>query len=147
MSPVTEEALTASHTLEYTYKRSLGPVLSHFFTGLRDHRIFGIRCRDGRVMVPPKEYDPDTGESIDEFVEVSDRGSVQTWTWVSAPRRQQPLDHPFAYALVLLDGADTPMLHVVDVGDSSAMSTGMRVRARWAEATTGTILDLVFVPE
>jgi hypothetical protein len=146
MSPATEKALTASHRLEYTYKRSLGPILSRFFTGLRDHRIFGIRRADGSVMVPPKEYDPETGARLRELVEVSDQGVVQSWSWVSAPRRQQPLDHPFAYALVLLDRADTPMLHVVDAGSASAMSTGMRVRARWADETVGMITDLVFVP-
>ena len=59
---------------------------------------------------------------------------------------QQPLDHPFAYALVRLDGADTPFLHVVDAGDEGSMQTGMRVKARWADETTGVITDFVFVP-
>jgi uncharacterized OB-fold protein len=66
---------------------------------------------------------------------------------VNAPRKQQPLDHPFAYALVQLDGADTPMLHVVDTGSESVMKTGMRVKARWADAPEGRIQDLTFVPE
>jgi uncharacterized OB-fold protein len=147
MTAKIEPALTASHTLEYTYKRSLGPVLSRFFTSLRDHQIVGIRRSDGTVMVPPKEYDPDTSASLDEFVDVSDAGVVKSWSWVAEPRRQQPLDHPFAYALVQLDGSDTAFLHVVDAGSESAMSTGMRVKARWAEETVGSITDFVFVPE
>ncbi len=140
------EALTAPHRLAYTYKRSLGPVLGKFFTGLRDRRILGVRRVDGTVMVPPKEYDPDTCASLDEIVDVSDEGVVTSWSWVSAPRPQQPLDHPFAYALVQLDGTSTPFLHVVDAGDESAMKTGMRVKARWAEETQGVITDFVFVP-
>ena len=149
MSPTTqkiEKALTAPHKLEYTYKRSLGPILSQFFTGLRDRKLLGIRRSDGSVMVPPKEYDPDTSASLDEMVELSDEGVVTSWSWVSKPRRQQPLDHPFAYALVKLDGADTPFLHVVDAGDESNMESGMRVKARWADETTGMITDFVFVP-
>ncbi|MCA9504730.1 MAG: Zn-ribbon domain-containing OB-fold protein [Myxococcales bacterium] len=146
MSPTLEKALTAPHKLEYTYKRSLGPVLSPFFTALRDRRILGVKRRDGRVMVPPKEYDPDTSESLDELVEVSDEGVVTSWSWVATPRRQQPLDRPFAYALVKLDGADTALLHVVDAGDEGNMETGMRVKARWADETTGMITDFVFVP-
>ncbi len=143
---IDEKALTASHTLEYTYKRSLGPVLSKFFTALRDRKILGIRRSDGSVMVPPKEYDPDSGQALDEWVEVSDQGVVKSWSWVESPRRQQPFDHPFAYALIQLDGSDTPFLHVVDAQSEVHMKTGMRVKARWAEETTGVITDFVFVP-
>jgi len=47
---------------------------------------------------------------------------------------------------VQLDGADTPLLHVVDAGSEAGMTTGMRVKARWADETTGAIGDFVFVP-
>ena len=63
--------LTALHHLEYTYRRSVGPVLGRFFAGLRERRIEGVRTRAGRVLVPPAEYDPETGEATsDEFVPV-----------------------------------------------------------------------------
>lgn len=146
-TPPIEKALTAQHTLKYTYKRSLGPVLSKFFTALRDRKILGVRRSDGTVMCPPKEYDPDTAESISELVEVGPAGTVVTWAWVAAPRTMQPLDKPFAYALIELDGADTPMLHVVDAGSEDAMKTGMRVAPRWAAETTGAIGDIeAFTP-
>ncbi len=146
MGPADEAALTASHSLEYTYKRSLGPILSQFFTALRDRRMLGVRRSDGTVMVPPKEYDPDTGQGLDEMVEVASEGVVRSWSWVDQPRRQQPLDHPFAYALVLLDGADTAFIHVVDEVTEASMKTGMRIRARWADETVGSMIDFVFVP-
>ena len=81
MTAKTVPALTAPHSLEYTYKRSLGPVLSRFFTALRERRFVGVRRSDGSVMVPPKEYDPDTSESLDEIVEVSDEGVVTSWSF------------------------------------------------------------------
>ena len=136
------EALTAPHRLAYTYKRSLGPVLGKFFTALRDRRILGVRRVDGTVMVPPKEYDPDTGDGIDEMVEVADAGEVVSWAWVAKPRPSQPLDTPFAYALIVLDGADTAMLHAVAAGGEAEMKTGMRVKARWADETVGAITDI-----
>src|SRR5207237_320655 len=37
---------------------------------------------------------------------------------------------------------DTAMLHVVDVASPDDMSTGMRVRARWAEQRPGSIRDI-----
>jgi uncharacterized OB-fold protein len=142
MTPPTERALTAPHTLQYTYKRSLGKVLGAFFTGLRDRKILGVRRRDGRVLVPPKEYDPDTAEPLGEMVEVGQGGVVRSYAWVTRPREKQPLAHPFAYALIQLDGADTPLLHAVDAGSESKMRTGMRVRARWAAQTVGAITDI-----
>lgn len=126
------ERLTAPYVLEYTYKRSLGPILSRFVTGLRDGRILGIRTADGRVIVPPQEYDPATGAALDELVEVAQTGEVTTWTWVPEPRPEHALAEPFAFALIRLDGADGAMLHCVRAPSEKAMRTGMRVRAVWA---------------
>ena len=140
--------LSADHVLEYPYKRSVGPVIGRFLTGLRDGRIEGIRAADGRVLVPPVEYDPFTAAPLDEFVEVGSSGVVTTWCWVAEPRPQQPLQRPFAWALILLDGADTAMLHAVDAGDITRMRTGMRVAVHWRTERTGHIRDIeCFVPE
>jgi uncharacterized OB-fold protein len=142
------EVLVAPNILEYPYTRTVGPVIGRFMTGLRDRRIEGIRTVDGRVMVPPTEYDPDTGDALSEFVEVGQSGVVTTWSWVAEPRAKHPLDHSFAWALIRLDGADTAMLHAVDAGDQARMATGMRVRAKWREERVGDIQDIVcFVPE
>ena len=142
------EALTAPHVLEYPYTRSTGEVIGRFFAGLRERRIMGIRARDGRVLVPPQEYDPETGDALVEFFEVRDAGVVTTWTWVYEPRPKHPLQHPFAFALVKLDGADTAMLHCVDTSDPAAMMTGLRVRVRWKDQPEGDITDIVcFEPE
>ena len=141
-------ALTAPHVLEYPYTRSVGPVLGRFFAALRQRRIEGIRTRSGRVLVPPQEYDPETAEPLDDWAAVSDAGVLTTWAWVHQPRKNHPLDRPFAFALIRLDGADSAMLHAVDAGDESAMSTGMRVRARWRAEPQGDIHDIVcFDPE
>ena len=136
------EVLRGPHVLEYPYRRSLGPALGRFFTGLRDRRIEGIRSRSAGVIVPPQEYDPDTSEALDEFVEVGPAGAIVSWTWVTRPRKKQPLDHPFAYALIRLDGADASLLHAVDAGDESRLSTGARVRPRWAPERGGGIRDI-----
>jgi uncharacterized OB-fold protein len=141
-------ALSAPYVLEYEYTRSVGPIIGRFLGGLRERRIEGIRMASGGVLVPPQEYDPASGEALSEFVEVGQGGIVTTWGWVANPRRNHPLDRPFAWALVRLDGADTAMLHVVDAGDESRMRSGMRVRVRWREETRGEILDIAcFEPE
>jgi len=139
---------SAPHSIEYAYRRSVGPILSRFFTGLRDRRLYGTRTADGRVLVPPAEYDPDTGDAVDEVVEVGPAGIVTSWSWVAEPLARHPLDHPFAFALVQLDGATTSLLHAVDSGDEASMRTGLRVRPRWRAETRGDILDIqCFEPE
>ncbi len=145
------EPLIEHHVLEYPggYTRSLGPALSRYLTGLRSGRIVGVRTADGRVMVPPTEYDPETGGALDEFVEVGPAGVVEAWTWVAEPTPgKHHLGKPFAFALVRPDGADVPMVHVVDVDGPDAMSVGMRVIPRWASERVGYVTDLdAWVPE
>jgi uncharacterized OB-fold protein len=143
-----EPTFSAPHIVEYAYRRSVGAVLGRFFTGLRERKLVGTRTRAGRVLVPPCEYDPDTGESVAEFVDVGPAGVVTTWAWVHAPSAKHPLPRPFAWALIQLDGADTAMLHAVDAGSESRMRTGMRVQPRWREKTVGEIRDIeCFEPE
>jgi uncharacterized OB-fold protein len=133
--------------VDFDYTRSLGPVLSQFMTGLRDRRILGGVLSDGQVAVPPPEYDGSTHKPITELVPVGDEGVVQTWAWVSEPVDDQPLSVPFAFALILLDGADVPLLHAVAVDSPAAMETGLRVKVQWAEETRGAITDIAcFVP-
>src|SRR5690349_5752007 len=109
------EPLSAPIELAFDYTRSLGPTLSRFVTGLANCKIVGVRATDGRVYVPPLEYDPVTHAPMTDFVDVSDRGAVLSWTWAAEPLPGQPLDRPFAWALIKLDGADTGMLHVIGV--------------------------------
>jgi len=140
--------LSAPITVAFDYTRSTGPVVGRFLTGLRDGQVLGGRTSDGKVVVPPPEYDPVTHQQLDDFVEVSDTGTVTSWTWVPEPVKGQPLDRPFAFALVTLDGADTPLLHALDVSSPDDVETGMRVKVRWREERTGDITDIeAFVPE
>lgn len=134
--------LSAPLDVAFDYTRSLGGTLSRFMTGLRERRITGTRGSDGRVHVPPAEYDPVTAEELTELVDVGQAGTVVSWSWMPEPLEGQPLAHPFAWALITLDGSDTPMLHAVDAGSRDRMSTGMRVRVRWSEETTGHINDI-----
>ncbi|SCF81830.1 Zn-ribbon domain-containing OB-fold protein [Streptomyces sp. Ncost-T10-10d] len=136
------DVLSAPLVVEFPFTRSLGPVQSAFLTGLRERTVLGVRTGDGKVLVPPVEYDPVTAEELRELTEVATTGTVTTWAWNPAPRRDQPLAAPFAWVLVKLDGADTALLHVLDAPGPEAVNTGMRVRIRWAPQRTGAITDI-----
>jgi len=142
-------AFVEAHVLEYPggYTRSVGPVIGRFLTGLRDGRIEAVKLADGRVLVPPTEYDPVTSDPVaaegSHWIEVGPRGTVQTFTWVAHPRPgKHALTKPFAFALIRPDGADTALLHMVDCGSADGIRIGSRVAPRWRAERTGNITDI-----
>jgi uncharacterized OB-fold protein len=119
-----------------------------FLTGLAKKEIWASRSARGVVEVPPVDWDPETGTEVEEFVRLGDRGVVRSWTWVADPDAGHPLDRPFALALVQIHGADSALLHVVDVEDEVMMQSGMAVRADWRGERAGSIRDIrAFVPD
>jgi uncharacterized OB-fold protein len=136
------EVLSQAFELGFTYTRSTGPVVGRFLTDLRDRKITGIKASDGRVIVPPKENEPDTAEELSEFVEVGEQGEIVSFAWVTEPRDAHPLDKPFAWAMIKLDGADVPMIHCVAADSEDSIRTGSRVQAQWADETIGFITDI-----
>lgn len=137
-----QEVLRAPLVIEYPFSRTVGPAVSAFLTGLREQVLVGSKALDGRVIVPPAEFDPATGEDLTELVEVGPEGQITTWAWVAEPHEKHPLQEPFAWALITPDGADTPLLGAVAASGMDAVSTGARVRPVWADEREGHITDL-----
>ena len=136
------DILSAPLIIEYPFKRTTGPIIGAFLTGLREQILVGSKAADGRVIVPPAEFDPVTGEDLTEIVEVGPAGVITTWAWVTEPHAKHPLDEPFAWALITPDGADTPMLGAVQAPSMGVVSTGARVQPVWADEREGHIHDI-----
>ena len=130
------QPLSAPIELQFDYTRSVGPTIGRFMTGLAEGHVVGVRVSDGRVFVPPVEYDPSTGSAVTDFVSVADEGVVVSWTWAPHPLPGQPLSTPFAWVLVRLDGADTAILRTaLDVARGRMRCRQRRdagSRVRWA---------------
>ena len=88
-------------------------------------------ARTGKVYFPPREADPATGQQLDEFVELPDKGTVTTFAIINIPFAGQRIKPPYVAAYVLLDGADIPFLHLVTEIDAADVRMGMRVQAVW----------------
>src|ERR1043165_291893 len=118
----------ATWKLEFPYRRSVGPIIGAFLTGLREGKVVGIKTAGGRVICPPLEYDPETGEGLgtDALVDLAETGVVTEWAHVPDGSARQSVDGDFTWALIKIDGADTTLLHVVD-GEATR---GTKVRAR-----------------
>jgi uncharacterized OB-fold protein len=136
------EILSAPLIIEYPFKRTTGPIIGAFLTGLRERVLVGSKAEDGRVIVPPAEFDPVSGNDLTELVEVGPGGVIATWAWVTEPHAKHPLDEPFAWVLITLDGADTPMLGALKADGIDAVATGARVEPVWAEEREGHIDDI-----
>jgi len=136
------DVLRAPLIIEYPFSRTTGPIVGAFLTGLREKVLVGSKAQDGRVVVPPAEFDPVSGDDLTELVEVGPQGTIATWAWVTEPHAKHPLAEPFAWVLVTLDGADTPMLGALKAPGIEAVTTGARVAPVWAEEREGRIEDI-----
>lgn len=135
------------HVLEFPYTRTTGPVVGEFLTNLRDGKLLGSKI-DGKVYCPPFEFHPETSAPVEkDLVEVGPGGTLQNWTWVNKPTSKHPLDKPFAFGTILLDGADSPILHAIMAKSESDISQGMRVAAVWKSERVGSMTDIYFMAE
>jgi uncharacterized OB-fold protein len=132
--------------LEFTV--SAGRDLTRFFAGIAEGRFLGRRCPSCRkVYVPPRGGCPTCAVAMAEEVQVADTGTVTTFCIVNVPFAGQAIQPPYAYASVLLDGADLPFAHLVTGLPPSQVRIGMRVRARWAAERRPTMETILgFVP-
>jgi len=118
--------------VRFEYTVQAGKTLSRFLAGLVEGRILGRRCPScQKVYVPPRGACPTCALPPGDEVEVKDTGTVTTFCVVNVPFEGQTMKLPYVYAAVLLDGADIPMLHLVNAPADEARM-GMRVRAEWA---------------
>ena len=147
MTSTENEILEADFGLGFTYTRSPGVIIGKFLAALKQKRLYGIRRTNGDVLFPPTEYDPLTSADLDEFVAVEPNGEVVSWTWLEQAREHHEVDGPFAFALIKLDGADTPFLHRLFCDDPASIKAGMKVTIQWEDETCGAITDIRgFVP-
>ena len=139
---------------EIEYRHTAGKFASKFFHGLKEKKIYGVKCpKCGRVLIPPRAFCERCFVPLEEWVEVSDTGTVVAYTityrhFVGHPKP------PFCLAFIKLDGADTCLMHLIGPPGWEALAdpekakevvkVGMRVKAVWAEERKGTIMDIKY---
>jgi uncharacterized protein len=121
--------LKAPVRLEYTV--TAGVVLSRFLAGVVEGRLLGRRCPQcTKVYVPPKGACPMCGVPCVEELAVSDAGTLTTFCIVNVPFEGQTMKLPYVYGSILLDGADLPLLHLIQA-PADEVRMGLRVKAEW----------------
>ena len=122
-----------------------GRVGSKFIISLRDSRkILGVRCPEcSKVYVPPLEYcEKDMTRIAENWVELGNEGLITNYTVVNYDDRHLPRKAPYILAMIKLDKADTPLVHIVEGIEGGQVKIGMRVKAVFSDKTTDTIRDI-----
>jgi len=125
---------------------SAGAVGSRFLIDLRDKKkIMGTRCPTcNRVYVPARSICKDCFGQLDEWVEVSNKGTVLTYSIEYEPKPIQPVDPPVIYGIIQLDGADTGLVHMLGGVDPEQLRVGMRVQAVFSDERVASIMDIKY---
>ncbi len=133
--------------IKVPYTWTAGETGSHYLLELKDNKRFlGTRCpKCNRVYHVPKRNCPDDFAECTEWVELGPLGTLRDFTIMRlAEPRMQPLEPPFAYGIIFLDGADTGFLHILYEYDEAELKEGLRVEPVFADERTGHILDVKY---
>ncbi len=140
--------------LEYGW--DAGVAISRFLDGLQEGKIYGVRCRlCGRTVTPPRVFCELDFKPMDEWVELPDTGTVNTFSICYVTWDMRPLRRPQVPAVIEIDGT-TPrvgFLHLLGGISGRTVEAvrgkvrvGMPVKAVWKNprARTGAITDILY---
>jgi hypothetical protein len=128
--------------LQYTY--TAGEATTRFLKGISQRRILGERAPGGKVYVPSRGADPQLGVPTSEQVEVSHVGTLTSFCVVNVAFYGQGMEIPYTSGLILLDGSDLPIMHLIQECPVEDVHIGMRVEAVWVDdADLGPTLESI----
>lgn len=116
------------------YQFTAGDATTRFLRGLTQKKIIGQRATvDSRVYVPPRGADPELGQPTPIEVEVAQVGTVTSFCVVNVQFYGSVMEIPYVSALILLDGADLSIMHLIQEVPADEVHIGMRVEAVWRD--------------
>ena len=140
-----EDSFIMDGKMALPYSYFAGRVGSNFITTIRDQKkIMGVKCpKCNKVYVPPRQVcEKDFTDLRENWVDLKNNGEVTNFTVVRYDDKHLPRKAPFVLAMVKLDGADTPFVHILEGVKPDDVNIGMKVEAVFAEEPTNTILDI-----
>ena len=126
-----------------------GDTAGKFYRSIRDEKkMMGTECRAcGKVFIPPRKSCPQCFGADTRWVEVSDEGTLMSYTVARRQLAALPKPVPVYFGLVKLDGADTGLLHFIENVDDREIRIGMRMKIKFSHQRKGTLNDIEgFVP-
>jgi len=118
--------------LDYTF--TAGDATTRFLKGITEKKIVGQQATStSKVYVPPRGADPELGATTPIEVEVAQVGTVTSFCVVNLQFYGSAMEIPYTSALILLDGADLSIMHLIQEIPADQVRVGMRVEAVWRD--------------
>lgn len=118
--------------LDYTF--TAGDATTRFLRAITEKRIVGQQANESsRVYVPPRGADPELGQPTPIEVEVAQVGTVTSFCVVNLQFYGSVMEIPYVSALIMLDGADLSIMHLIQEVPAEEVHIGMRVEAVWRD--------------
>jgi hypothetical protein len=130
VEPVRSVRLPAELRFSYTPGRAS----TKFLRGVGQKKILGQRCPVcGKVYVPPRGSCPTDGVPTTEEVELPNTGTLTSFCIVNVSFYGSSMEVPYTSGLILLDGSDLSIMHLLQEVKVEDVRIGMRVEAVWKD--------------
>lgn len=141
-----DEILIFKQTLQVPYNYSAGAVVSRFLLALRDEKkILGIKCPKCQIVyVPPRVTCGRCFSRMSDWVELSGRGRLESFTVVNYSESTHPVKAPFILGAIKLEGADTGLTHLIGEAKEQDLKIGAILEPVFQEHRIGHILDIKY---
>jgi uncharacterized OB-fold protein len=131
------------------YEHAYGPYYGRMFDEIRENGVvMGVRGSNAdEALLPPREVDDITHKRTGTWKPCADTGTIRACSLINMEVYGQTRPVPYAYAEIVLDGASTKMIHVIEIDDletaKQRIKPGTRVRAVWTKGERrGAVADI-----
>ena len=137
------------YAMKLDYEHAYGPYYGRMFDEIREFgRIMGVRTSNGDdALLPPRERDDITHKRTGTWKACEDTGTIRGCSIINLEFIGQTRPPPYVYAEIVLDGASTRLIHMIDAESiqwaKDNVRPGSRVRAIWTKGErTGSLRDI-----
>lgn len=123
-------------------------LLERYVAGLKEKKILGTKCPEcGRVFTPPAARCGRCFIELDEWTEVSDKGTLVAYTIGYSSITGEAYAEPNITGMIRFDGSDSWTLGQVRELKPEDVKVGMKIKVKWKEETKGQLGDIeAYVP-
>jgi uncharacterized OB-fold protein len=146
VADIPEEPIVVEVQSHSNFLVTVGNTGNKFLTEIRDNKaLMGIKCPScKKIYIPPRLHCPACFVKMSEWVKLTGKGTLDTYTVVRYPEPYMPKEPPFAYGVIKLDGADTGIVHLLGGVDLDKIKVGMKMEPVFKEQREGSILDIEY---
>jgi uncharacterized protein len=137
------------YKMKLDYEHAYGPYYGRMFDEIREFgRIIGVRTSNGDdALLPPRERDDITHKRTGTWKACEDTGTIRGCSIINMEFIGQTRPPPYVYAEIVLDGASTRLIHMIEIESlqwaKDNVRPGSRVRAIWTKGErTGSLRDI-----